>query len=97
MKKLVNEILASYEVGIGIYHRDKVFGIKSKGLEIWNVLVSEQFSLEMSTYSIKKDSENFHITEIGDLEFVIEKIMFHKDKAGLGYLKFLQNDRDFMN
>lgn len=97
LKKLVDEILASSEIGIGIYHREKVFGIRSKGLEIWNVLVSEQFSLEMSFYSIKKDSENFHITEIGDLEFVTEQIMFHKDKAGLGYLKFLQNDRHFMN
>lgn len=97
LKKFVDEILASPEIGIGVYHRDKVIGLKSKSLEIWNVLVSEQFSMEMSTYSIRKDLGNFHITEIGDLEFVIEQIMSHKDKAGLGYLKFLQNDRDFMN
>jgi hypothetical protein len=97
LKKLSVEILANQEIGIGLFGRGTVNGFKSRSLEIWNVLVSEQFSMEPSTYSISKDSEHFHITEIGDLEFVIEQIMSHRDKANLGYLKFLQNDRDFMN
>jgi len=94
---LNNEILNNEEIGFGLYSFDNYFGVKSENLEIWNILINENISLEQGFLSLDNKGKNEHFIEIGDLEFVFEKFLEYKTDAPLHFLKFLQNDRDLMN
>lgn len=94
---LRQEILEKDEIGFGQYPYNHIFGIKSKDLEIWNILISENISLEMDSIFLDKNGINEHFTEIGDLAFLFDRFFEFRNNAPLHFIKFLQNDRDFMN
>ncbi|MBC8487307.1 MAG: hypothetical protein H8D45_14855, partial [Bacteroidetes bacterium] len=95
--KLNEEIFENEEIGFGKYPYKHIFGIKSKNLEIWNILISENISLEMDSFFLDKNNSNEHFIEIGDLAFVFDRFLEFRNNAPLHFVKFLQNDRDFMN
>lgn len=97
IKGLIQEIKESEEIGLGQYSYKHIFGIKPELLEIWYVFVSEVISLEPDVMFLEKTPTNEHFVEIGDLAFLFDKFFEYRDDAPIHFLKFLENDRDFMS
>lgn len=91
------EISENEVIGFGQHKYGHFFGIKTEVLEIWNILVKENISLEMEVIFQDKDEANKHFVEIGDLAFVFDKFFEFRSDAPMHFVKFLQNDRDLLD
>ena len=97
LKSFNKELRENSEIGFGIYAYDHIFGIKSENLEIWNIIINENISLEQDGVLLDKNGENEHFVEIGDLAFLFDIFFKFRNDAPIHFIKFLQNDRDLMN
>jgi len=97
LKEFNKEISESSEIGFNIYSYNHIFGIKTENLEIWNILINENISLEQDAVFLDKSGENEHFVEVGDLAFLFDKFFEFRNDAPIHFIKFLQNDRDLMN
>lgn len=91
------EVVENEEIGFGQYKYNHFFGIRTKDLEIWNILIKENISFEMEGIFLDKDGTNKHFVEIGDLAFVFDKFFEFRNDAPMHFVKFLQNDRDLLD